>query len=562
MAIYKVRGVGSAGVIKDTPPFENPSNVWTDANNVRFLRNSIEKMGGYLPVLTEDMPEEIPLAVLQRGNTDSLIYGTETSLYRVDGMTHLNISKEVKVDPDDTSDDPPMKPFTYSAAPESTWYYTTLSNSIVMNNIIDVPQGLTPLDDKFKDLPGWGYPLGLEGKHVTWRCGRLRAFKNYLVALNMVEEGREFPQRVRWSNVSYVNDLPPDWIENDISKDGGFNDLSDSVGKIVDGVPLRDSFVIYTDQETYLMDYIGGTLIFNFKKLYSDSGLLAPECAVEFEGKHFVISQDDIFVHNGSSRQPVASGRVKDFLIDEISSVNPAATKVVALPHTKEIWICYVGPGATGENNIGWSTNKAAVWNWEFDTWSFYDLPRSFDINLALPPDRDARNWSEYTEENRDEWEAMAREEEQWESFGKDFVRKVLWVASEDGCLYLLDEGAFIKTYNKETKETTSSPLVAFMERTHIDFDDAVESTKAYKMIRGIVPQFQGTGVITVFLGGSSNATSFPRWEENSRFDIDADVKVDFRNTERYPCIRFIDYSLGEWRFAGYDIDFLVSGNR
>lgn len=562
MPIYKVRGVGQAGVVKDTPPFESPSNIWSDANNVRFLRNSISKMGGYLPVLTEDMPEETPLAVLQRGNTDSLIYGTESSLYRVDGMTHLNISKEVDSGEKDDEGNPIMTPFKYNAAPESTWYYTTLSNSIVMNNIIDVPQGLTPIDDKFKDLPGWGYPLGPEGKSVTWRCGRIRAFKNYLIALNMVEEGREFPQRVRWSNVSYVNDLPPDWIENDINKDGGFNDLSDSIGKIVDGLPLRDSFVIYTDQETYVMDYIGGGLIFNFKKLYSDSGLLAPECAVEFEGKHFVISQDDIFVHNGSSRQPVASGRVKEFLIDEISSVNPAATKVIALPHTKEVWICYVGPGATGENNIGWSTNKAAVWNWEFDTWSFYDLPRSFDINLALPPDRDARHWEEYTEENRDEWEAMYREEEQWESFGKDFVRKVLWVASEDSCLYLLDEGPYIKTYNKEDKSTTTSPLVAFVERTHLDFDDAVESTRAYKMIRGITPQFQGTGTITIFLGGSANATAFPRWEEDQRFDIDVDVKSDFRNTERYPCIRFVDYGLGEWRFSGYDIDFLVSGNR
>ncbi|MGL5582277.1 MAG: hypothetical protein ACRDCE_15135 [Cetobacterium sp.] len=567
MAIYKVRGIGTTGVVKDTPPFENPSNVWSDANNVRFLKNSIAKMGGYLPILLENKPaDQVPLAVLQRGNTDKVIYGTPDTLYQVEGLIHRPVSKQVNVAPE--GDPEIWESVKYNAAPESTWYYTTLSNSVVMNNIADVPQGITPFEDHFKDLPGWGFPAGPSGKEVTWRCGRIRAFKNYLIALFMVEDGREFPQRVRWSNVSYVNDLPPDWIENDITKDGGFNDLSDSIGKIADGLPLRDSFIIYTDQETYVMDYIGGTLIFNFKKLYSDSGILAPECAVEFEGKHFVISQDDIFVHNGSSRQPVASGRVKEYLIDEISSVNPQATKVIALPHTKEIWICYVGPGATGEDNQGWAANRAAVWNWEFDTWSFYDLPRSYDINLALPPDTDTRDWSQYEELDRDEWEAVYREQEQWESFGKDFVRKVLWVASQDECLYLLDEGAYIKTYDKnlpgatDKDKVTTSPLVSFVERTHLDFDDQIENSRSYKMIRGIIPQFQGTGMIEVYLGGSHNSTAFPVWDESYRFNIDEDNKVDFRSTNRYPCVRFVDYSPGEWRFSGYDIDVLVSGSR
>lgn len=338
--IMRVRDVGSKGVIKDLPAFELPPEAWSDAINIRFRAHRAEKFGGYFPVLTEGMPTEPPLAILYRNNTSHQIYGTSKSIYLMDGTRHINVSK--LSNPSDANSQ-----VTYAAAPESTWYYTTLSNAIIMNTPANVPQGLTPSGTNFVDLPGWGRPQGTDaGKPtVDWKCGRIRAFKNYLIALDMREAGITLPQRVRWSNVAQVNELPPDWIETDETKDGGFTDLTDANGHIVDGVPLRDSFVIYTDKETYLMDYVGGLLIFSFKKLFSDSGILAPECAVEFEGKHFVVAKDDIFIHNGSSRQPVASGRMKKYLINEISSTNPKATKVFAYAPAKEIWISYVGSG-------------------------------------------------------------------------------------------------------------------------------------------------------------------------------------------------------------------------
>ncbi|MGL5016253.1 MAG: hypothetical protein ACRC6V_18535, partial [Bacteroidales bacterium] len=310
MPIMKVRGIGSKGVVKDLPSFDLPPEVWSDAKNVRFVASRVEKMGGYMPVLMDGMPDEPPLAITSRNNTQDQVYGTSNGLYLIQGRQHLNVSKKEDnplYEPpkipnpnfDDTKpEDPVTNPkeienpkydadipkflnYKYDAASDSTWYYTTLSNAIVMNTPRENPQGLVPYKADFDELPGWGYPLknkrpGDEGAvQVDWKAGRIRSFRNYLIALGMVEGGVDMTQRVRWSNVAYVNELPPDWIEDDESRDGGFNDMTDANGRIVDGVPLRDSFVIYTDQETYLMEYVGGILIFQFKKLFSDSGVLA-----------------------------------------------------------------------------------------------------------------------------------------------------------------------------------------------------------------------------------------------------------------------------------------------
>lgn len=571
MPIMRVRGIGGKGVIKDLPSFELPPEAWSHANNVRFIAQRIEKMGGYFPVLVDGMPDEAPLAILTRNNTQDQIYGTNSHIYRVNGRQHLDVSQQIE-DLTSTTDPKEKISMVYEAAPESTWYYTTLSNAIVMNTPLNNPQGLVPYKDYFEDIPGWGYPLknsrpGDSGaKQIDWKAGRVRSFRNYLVALDMTEGGVGLPQRVRWSNVAYVNELPPDWIEDDESRDGGFNDLTDANGRIVDGMPLRDSFVIYTDQETYLMEYVGGVLIFQFKKLFSDSGILAPECAVEFEQKHFVITKDDIFVHNGSSKQPVASGRVKQYLIDEISSVNPAATKVFAYTPQKEIWIQYVGPGQSkneGDTNSDrqWTCNKCAVWNWEWDTWYFYDIPPSFDINMAPPPDLETPEWDECGEEE-DYWDSSKWSTEQWNDLGKDFVRRIPYIASPDKALYTVDTGEEQVRWDAVAKEEKKRPVVAELLRTHLDMDEAVESTRTYKFIKHITPQFRGAGNIHCYVGGSFNATQEPTWDNYQIFDIEEDVKIDAFSNNRYPALRFVDFEKGKWSFQGYDIDFVQEGNR
>lgn len=568
MPIMKVRGIGGMGVIKDLPPFELPPQAWNHANNVRFHANRVEKVGGYMPILEEGMPaDEYPLAILGRNNTQQIIYGTGKHIYMIDGRQHINVSKiKEKPTPPEGQEPEPDEPFDYELDPSQTWYYTTLSNAIIMNTVGQNPQGFRARDKTFVDLPGWGKPSKSNpDREVNWKAGRIRSFRNYLVALDMFEGGGNLPQRVRWSNVAYVNELPPDWYEDAESNDGGFNDLTDANGRILDGVPLRDSFVIYTDKETYLMEYVGGIMVFQFKKLFSDVGALAPECAVEFEQKHFVIAHDDIFVHNGSSRQPVASGRVKKFLIDEISSVNPKATKVFAYTPQKEIWILYVGPGADDPDNKDsqWACNRCAVWNWEFDTWSFMDIPPSYDINMAPPPDLTTPEWEECNTDD-DYWDSEKWADQEWNELGKDFLKNIPYSASADKCLYTLDVGRdqVRKLNDASGKEYSVRPVVAELHRFHMDMDELVENTRLHKFVKTITPQFRGDGNIHCYVGGAENPTKQPTWDNYQVFDIEEDHKIDAFSNNRYPAFKFVDLSRGEWSFEGYDIDFGVEGTR
>lgn len=575
MTIMRLRSVGKTGVTTDIPAYDLTPSDWSWGNNVRFEANRVQKIGGAKATLLHHMPEEIPLGVVQRPIIEDLMYGTwnpETnkgSLYTAEGVEHRNISK--LTDPDD-----PTSFYTYEASPQYTWDYTTLSNTVIFNSRLENPQGIAPQEKNFHDLPGWGQPSKNGGPLKNWKANRIRAYKTYLLCMGTIENGTEYPQRVRWSDTAYIGTLPPNWFEDSDESDGGFNDLTDSQSHIIDGRPLRDSFVIYTNRDTFIMDYVGGTMIFNFRKIFSDSGILAPNCAVEFEGQHFVISEDDIFVHNGSTRKSVATGRVKDYLMKEISTTNYNATKVYSYPARKEIWITYVSQGAKqaqpGEApEDRYACDKAAIWSWEYDTWTFADLPNIYDIGLGISPDLDNRSWDLYFPENADpisgkdditHWDSETVSEHVWNQYAQTFTRHQMFAGSIDRCFYMLDTGYKVDKYDYKTKKTTSSPVFCEVRRDALDFDEQEPDISYHKWWRTIYPQMGGKGTVRFYIGGSNSPNGLPNWDSWQDFDIETDHKVDCFSNYRYPAIRIVDGAEGDWSMVGYDIDYFREGNR
>ncbi|MCS5737484.1 hypothetical protein, partial [Herbiconiux daphne] len=107
----------------------------------------------------------------------------------------------------------------------------------------------------------------------------------------------------------------------------------------------------------------------------------------------FVISQDDIFTHDGSSRQSIVTDIIKEKLLGEITSVNYQGAKVFAYPTRKEIWVCYPSQAAQEGSDKNYACDRAAIWNWKTGAWSFTDLPGILWMNEVTSPDNDQRAW-------------------------------------------------------------------------------------------------------------------------------------------------------------------------
>lgn len=416
----------------------------------------------------------------------------------------------------------------YAVTPDTTWYHTVISNCAVANCKRHVPQVKEFNSEYFTDLPGWGDQTEVDDagnisvKNYQWFSERLRAFNNRLFALNMTETNSSgasihYPLRLRWSNFADENEAPFLWDDfadlrdpdsnNDQEgtiealKNGyaGYIDLADSNGELIEMLPLKDYLFVYTEFETYVgTPTMNAYQPFQFKKLFNDSGILAPECVTEVEGSHFVVTQNDIIMHNGASKKSIASNRVKNKIISEISQINPAATQVHLHSDKKEVWILYVAPGSAKES---WACNKAAIWNYEFDTWSFCEIPYSYDIALIDPPVLEkSATWADFETVS---WDSDLAKQTPWQKDSSNFHKRITVVASAAKGFYQVDIGAYNHLWNPDNPDVvTEVPLKMWTERFGIDFDNLTDEWNQ-KHVNVFNPQVTGRGTIQFAAGGT-----------------------------------------------------------
>ena len=123
------------------------------------------------------------------------------------------------------------------------------------------------------------------------------------------------------------------------------------------------------------MDFVGGTFIHQFQKLFNDAGVINQNCVVEVERKHYVFGPTDIYVHDGTSKQSICDQRVKNFIYRGLNVQNADRCFVSYNEALNEIYFCY----QSGDEHVAFPNatrcNRAAVYNHRSNTWSFYDLP-------------------------------------------------------------------------------------------------------------------------------------------------------------------------------------------
>ena len=477
----------------------------------------------------------------------------------------------------------------YDAFDDYPWYHAIISNCAVATTHYETPQVKEFDSEYFTDLPGWGEQTVVDAdgnpsvKKYNWKCERVRAFNNRLFALNMRESNASgvtthYPLRLRWSNFAEENKAPELWddyaydraVTSDLAANivgqtealengyAGYIDLADSNGSLLDVLPLKDYLFVYTEFETYIGSPTNNTYQpLMFKKLFNDSGILAPECVVEVEGGHFVVTQNDVILHNGASKKSIASNRVKNMLINEICLVNPIATRVHLHQDKKEVWVLYVGPGEPKES---FACTKAAVWNYEFDTWSFRTIPYSYCIGLVDPPVLERGPiWADFQEIT---WDDPSIDKLVWRKDATNFRQRVTIIGSFLKGFYQVDIGALDYIYDRTNDVVIEKPLEMRLERTGIDFDNVTNEWNQ-KHINRFRPQVTGTGTYTFEAGGSQFSNEYGHNHSTKEYRVGVDRHVAVRLNHPYLFYNVIDNDVNSnASMNGLTIEFAVGGRR
>jgi len=310
-----LRKFGAYGVVSDTMGESLPIGTWSDALNVRFTGIELQKM--LEPVLEAEFTPSgaVWFQPWSDGLSSHMAVATSTNLYMwqandADSGAFLLATRDSG---------------TYNES--GHWQSFEWGDTVIFNNGKDIPQIYDPGIGKFKDLPNWGIISSAEDltfnadptKDTGARCKVLLPYKNFLVALG-TSEGQFSPNTVWWSDATSLStykeglgDLkgPPSWDYESPSTLSGKQEIGVGEGELTWGATLNENLIIYSLASATAMQAVGGTQVMSFRRLFN-KGAASLHCAAEFNNRHFVVSRDQLYVHDGSTVQLIAKDRVED----------------------------------------------------------------------------------------------------------------------------------------------------------------------------------------------------------------------------------------------------------
>jgi len=507
LALINVENLGELGIVKDIPSYQLPQNAWSDGNNVRTLDNAIKKVDGYQEIISSCPVTAYFVAPLESGSNYFWIAAGLTKVYAHDGSSWSNITRQTAGSDVD-----------YSATAAKSWTACVVGGVLILDNGVDDPQewpltsGAASASTRLQDLSNW--PASTE-------CEVMRSFKTFLIALDVTKSSVNYSRLVKWSHEAATQATPTSWDESDGTKSTGEYELASSPGRVIDGIPVGDNFLILKDDSCYLMSYVGTPFIFSFDIISSTIGCLAKNCAAEYEAGAFFMGNSDLYSTDGRTITPLLPNRLRRYLTDNLSGTNYNRCVVVPDYTRKEMLACFPTTSAT-------YCDKAIIWNWDTNTFTLRDLPAISHATYGV------------------------------KAIASDYDSNLLNVVFVDP-----GNAKIFRDNYGNTKDGTN--MTSFVSREGWSMNgEGINDTHAVKQLRAIYPKMtvSGSDTVNFYVAAVMDVDDTISWGSAITFEPNSQGKVPCRATGRYIGVKIESTTDVDWKLHGLQLDVINKGIR
>lgn len=499
------------GVVKDVEPTEVNPGQWTDVRNFQFQDGASRRVGGYEGY--GGTPTVAPLFCFHTTDqsTNYWIYCGTNTVYVTNGTTHYDITPALGL----------------NVAPAGNWTACSLNGIPVLCNGINRPF--------YWDLNTSNACLYLPGWPSNATCGSVQAYKFHLFAFDITQASVRYPDTVWWSGGAEPGALPQDWVPAS-DNDAGDVQLADTPGAILDAKPLRDTLMVYKENSTYALQYVGGQFVYTQRKVFLNHGVFARNCIEEINGEHWVFTGTDVIRHNGQTSVSVVQDKVKNTLIDSIDVTYKDYCCTAQIHSQSQFWICVPAQGND-------SLTDAYVINTKTNEVGTRILPKILYVGRGLvDQDLFATQWSTDSQA----WELDLTSWNQ-QSFNPT-ADSLLMCDFADTELWSVDT----------SDQNDGAAMYAYVERTSLPITAGDTNT----LVTRIVPDIRGATGDEVFIqvGSQKFFGEDISWQPNVRFTIGTDNYIDVQTEGRLFSIRFQATTDRRWSMYGYRLQTVDTG--
>ena len=538
MPILQVDNLGQGGIITDVPAHELPINAFSNGNNVRLEDDGIVRTLGDKTVLATTTADIFHLMPWQQPTTYKWFGFGSTDAYLYDATTETEVTRTTG-----GAD--------YVAGTHPRWSGGVFGGIPIANHAnlqaTDYPQYY---DDggtnKFVDLTNW--PVGAGGD-PTWLCKVIRPFRNFLVALYTIEDSTTYPTRLRWSDSADPGTLPTTWIPAATNL-AGSKPFSDTTAPLVDCLPMKDINVVYKEDSVHLMQFVGGTFVFNFRRAFSEFGALSMRAIKPFFGKHVVLSQGDIVLHDGQQAESIITKKLRRNLFTAISSDNYENAYIVAYPSREEMWVCVPinGSGTT-------APTRAYIWNWRENQWTIRDLVNTPHIALGLVDESGLG----VTFDDLADGAGSGSFDDRHGSFDqRTYNPSTQWLLGSD-----ITANRLIKYDDPDSDTFHGTGFTSFVERTGLAINglkggEITVDPHTIKFVRRVYPKITADpgAVLTIKIGSQDHPGDTVTWTSYT-FDPNSETYISCRTQGKLLAYRVENSTNHRWKLhsMGFDLD-------
>ncbi len=583
--LFPVENVGSGGIITDIKPYQLQPNQWSSGSNIEFQHGAVTKIKGYAEVM-ESCPikvwhlatyqEHSHAGKVERNGFYWIALGI-SQIYVNHNDEWYNITRAVP-------DTDPIEDDFYNTAEGTNWKVSTSGALLLATNGVDVPQmwelgenNKVSVNNRMIDLPNWpindlvGTGSNDEGtQEDCLHTETISGFRSILIATNIMKNTGvrdELQNRVvKWSQPHSHYAPPTTWDPFDDKSDCGEYELLETQGPIVDTLAMKELFMVYKTDSIVMMSFIGTPYIFSFKTLEPEIGLLTKGAVCNFPLGHFFVSNNDCYVNNGQTVMPVLTGKVRSELFNDLNGLTYDRLFCITDEVKNQILVCY--PGADSDY-----CNKAMIWNYKDNTFSFRTMPDVTDIKKGVKQsyttiDKDDPSQITWTGPNSVDQCMPAREDPplpevvcvpwngdfdlRWGGISYENVVHHMVFCSPEG------EGTIYRDSVGELEN--GDVMYSFIERTGIDLGDP----SSIKHVTAVWPKIntQGTTIMDVYVGYQMATDEAVKWEGPYRYNPNGQSKISVRVTGKLLAIRFETEQDTDWSISGIEFEISPAGRR
>lgn len=546
--IIPVRGLAEKGVLTDPSPYQLDLSAWSRAQNMRFHANAAETSAVFREAanMGSDAPAYVFPRRLSSDNTDQVVVVCENGQIRLfdsSGTSDVtDLSASLGTDP-------------------RAWTGTVLGDVIYVNRPDRNPEYLAPGGTRFAELPAWGT---FGGTSHTVRARSLRAFGDQLVAMGISINGVEQGNLLWLSDLTLNGQTPGSWDFTDQTTNVVQTPLEQTTTPLVDGLAMRGVFVLYTASEIWAMQQTGTQSVISVSKLFGDGGMIAPNCAIEVQGKHYVFGTNDIYVHDGVQRVSIIDKRNRDKVFRYLDLAKTESCFVYYNEALRTVMFGYPTSDPDARFQMTPRCNFGAEYDIVSDTWTFVDLPNVCGMVTVF-------NTNSLTY-------GSAPAGLTYDTAGGSYFNlspgpnPMCAVGSARG-----DAGGIIQTGRVMARDPYTNGRVVYpyvadangspvLERTGLDLDQIGADLAMAKVIRSIFPlvkSFNQGDTVTVEMGSAMFEGGPILWKPPQVFDPATNYKLDFNVSGRFLAVRFTPtVTPMDFGVAGFDLDFTTGGRR